>query len=53
LDGINFSTLIRENHMKREDALIREKKIIDSLNEECLDMIKKLDLKKYQMPVID
>lgn len=46
LDGYNYSTMVREDKMKREDALILEKMIENGLNNECLQASDKLGLKE-------
>lgn len=49
-DGFNYSRFIREKKMKREDALLFEKRIEERLEEECLQTLEKIGLKHYGMP---
>lgn len=52
IDGFNYSTMIRENHMKREEATLAERVATESLEKECLKIIQKMGLKDYKMPKI-
>lgn len=51
-DGFNYSTMIRGNRMKREDALLIERAVEERLEKECLETIEKIGLKDYKMPEI-
>lgn len=49
-DGFTYCTMIRGNRMKREDALLKERALKETLEEECLDTIKKIGLEDYVIP---
>jgi hypothetical protein len=44
LDGYNYSTLIRENLMERAKAILLEEIIEERLEDECLEMMRKIGL---------
>jgi hypothetical protein len=52
LDGYNYSTMIRESLMNREDALLMEEIIENGLNKECLEALEKIGLREYDLPRI-
>jgi len=52
IDGFNFSTWIRGNHMSREDAFIGESAVEERAEEECFNVIERVGLKDYKMPRI-
>jgi hypothetical protein len=41
-DGVNFCNFIREGKMNREDAIIKEREIIDSLEDEYQELMEKI-----------
>jgi len=49
-DGITFCNFIRENTMKREEAMARENDIIEMVERECEHVIKMIGLRKYVVP---
>jgi tRNA(Ile)-lysidine synthase TilS/MesJ len=51
-DGFTYSTLTRENRMKREDAISKEIATKERLEKECLESIEKVGLRDYKMPRI-
>lgn len=51
-DGVNYCNFIRENKITRQEAYFNEINIKDSVNRECEEIIKKIGLKNYKMPVI-
>lgn len=51
-DSLIYSKLIRQNLMSREDAILREKKIRETVEKESQEIIEKVGLKKYKMPSI-
>jgi hypothetical protein len=52
VDGFTYSTMIREDRIKREDAILSEREIIERLEQECLDTAAKVGLEDYGIPSI-
>jgi hypothetical protein len=52
VDGFTYSTMIRCNRMKREEAILREKVVRERVQKDCLETIEKIGLKGYRLPTI-
>lgn len=52
LDGFNYSTMIRENCIKRGEAILAERVARESLGKECVGVIQRVGLKDYKMPQV-
>lgn len=51
-DGLIYANLVRSNRFSREDAILRENSIKGTAEKDCREVIEKLGLKPYKMPVI-
>jgi hypothetical protein len=52
VDGYTYSTMIRANRMKRDDAILRENAIIAGTENDCMEVIKKAGLVDFVTPNI-
>jgi hypothetical protein len=52
VNGFNYSTMIREDRMRREEAILRERKARERVEKECLEIIEKVGLMEYRLPRI-
>lgn len=52
VDGFTYSNMVRGTRMKRDDALRKEKAVVERTEEDCQEVLKRLGLEDYQMPRI-
>jgi hypothetical protein len=50
MDGCDHSTMIRENLLSRDAAMLSEKMLQGKLSSECFSIVKAVGLEKYSMP---
>jgi hypothetical protein len=50
VDGFTYATMTRENRMKREDAITRERLVADRTETDCLQTLKRLGLDSFRIP---
>ena len=51
-DGYVYSNMIRTGTIGRDEALLKEMDIEETVDKECKDVINELGLKNYKMPII-
>jgi hypothetical protein len=51
-DGVIYSKLVSLNRMSREDAISRENKVKETVEKECQEIIEKLGLTGYKIPLL-
>jgi hypothetical protein len=51
-DGFIMSSMVRDNRMNKEEFFTAERELVESLEEECQYIVKKVGLNNYKMPRI-
>ncbi|MCK4828070.1 hypothetical protein KA005_70730 [bacterium] len=49
-DGVNFCNFIREKRLTREEAMARERDIVNSVDRECNEILIKIGMNNYKIP---
>lgn len=50
VDGFTYSNMIRGNRMGREDAILKERIVAESTEQDCLKIIEQVGLESYTVP---